>query len=132
MGTGQRVLGMDRRGHKLPLYNKASYGYTTQAEQMYYSLPAVVSSNKYLLLFDNVASGSVDLGKTDKDVLEFSAVDGRTAYVFVAGDDYPVVLANYTAVTGRQPLPPRWAFGNYASRFGYLHYAKVRATVTKF
>lgn len=132
MGTGQRVLGMDRRGHKLPLYNKASYGYTTKAEQMYYSLPAVVSSNKYLLLFDNTASGEVDLGKTDTDTLRFSAVDGRTAYVVVAGDTYPGILENYTAVTGRQPLPPRWALGNFASRFGYRNDAEVRATAAKF
>lgn len=132
MGTGQRVLGMDRRGHKLPLYNKASYGYTTRAEQMYYSVPAVVSSNKYLLLFDNVASGSVDLGKTDRDVLEFSAVDGRTAYVVVTGDSYPDILDNYTTVTGRQPLPPRWAFGNFASRFGYRSEAEVRSTIATF
>jgi oligosaccharide 4-alpha-D-glucosyltransferase len=132
MGTGQRVLGMDRRGHKLPLYNKASYGYTTKAEQMYYSLPAVVSSNKYLLLFDNTASGEVDLGKTDANTLSFSAVDGRTAYVVVAGDTYPEILENYTAVTGRQPLPPRWALGNFASRFGYRNDAEVRATAAKF
>ena len=132
MGTGQRVLGMDRRGHKLSLYNKASYGYTTKAEQMYYSLPAVVSSNKYLLLFDNTASGEVDLGKTDANTLSFSAVDGRTAYVVVAGDTYPEILANYTAVTGRQPLPPRWALGNFASRFGYRNDAEVRATAAKF
>ena len=26
-GGGQRVLGMDRRGHSMPLYNKAHYGY---------------------------------------------------------------------------------------------------------
>lgn len=132
MGTGQRVLGMDRRGHKLPLYNKASYGYTTKAEQMYYSLPAVVSSNKYLLLFDNTASGEVDLGKTDRNTLSFSAVDGRTAYVVVAGDTYPEILKNYTAVTGHQPLPPRWALGNFASRFGYRNDAEVRATAAKF
>ncbi len=132
MGTGQRVLGMDRRGFKLPLYNKASYGYTTHAEQMYYSVPAVVSSNKYLLLFDNTASGSIDLGKTDKDLLEFSAVEGRTAYLFVAGNSTPDILRNYTAVTGRQPLPPRWAFGNFASRFGYRTQAEVLDTVAKF
>ncbi len=48
MGTGQRVLGMDRRGQKLPLYNKASYGYNGKTEQMYFSLPMVLSSKKYL------------------------------------------------------------------------------------
>lgn len=132
LGTGQRVLGMDRRGFKLPLYNKASYGYTTKAEQMYYSVPAVLSSNKYLLLFDNVAKGEVDLGSTDKDVLRFSAVAGRTAYLVVTGDDTPEIIENYTAVTGRQPLPPRWAFGNFASRFGYRNQAEVMDTIEKF
>ena len=132
MGTGQRVLGMNRRGFKLPLYNKASYGYTTKAEQMYYSIPAVLSSNKYLVLFDNVAKGEVDLGSTDKDVLRFSAVDGRTAYLVVTGDDTPEIIENYTAVTGRQPLPPRWAFGNFASRFGYRNQQEVLDTIEKF
>ena len=132
MGTGQRVLGMNRRGFKLPLYNKASYGYTTKAEQMYYSIPAVLSSNKYSVLFDNVAKGEVDLGSTDKDVLRFSAVDGRTAYIVVTGDDTPEIIENYTAVTGRQPLPPRWAFGNFASRFGYRNQQEVLDTIEKF
>ena len=34
LGGGQRVMGMDRRGKRMPLYNKASYGYETDAEQM--------------------------------------------------------------------------------------------------
>jgi len=132
LGGGQRVLGMDRRGHRLPLYNKASYGYETHAEQMYYSLPAIMSSDKYMIVFDNSASGWLDIGKTDEDILSFEAVDGRTAYIVVAGDSYPELLENYTAVTGRQPLPPRWAFGNFASRFGYHTEKEVRDVVRRF
>jgi oligosaccharide 4-alpha-D-glucosyltransferase len=45
IGGGQRVLGMDRRGHRMPLYNKAAYGYETDANQMYFSIPAVMSSD---------------------------------------------------------------------------------------
>jgi len=41
-GTGNRVLGMDRRGYRLPLYNKAHYGYETHSEQMNYSVPVVI------------------------------------------------------------------------------------------
>ncbi len=46
LGTGERVLGMDRRGHRLPLYNRAHYGYETHSEQMNFSIPAVMSDNK--------------------------------------------------------------------------------------
>jgi oligosaccharide 4-alpha-D-glucosyltransferase len=119
LGTGERVVGMDRRGQRLPLYNKASYGYTTEAQQMYFGLPAVMSSEKYLLLFDNTASGFIDLGKTEKDVLQFEAVAGRTSYIVMAAATYPKLIEQYVTVTGKQPLPPRWAFGNFASRFGY-------------
>ena len=132
IGGGQRVLGMDRRGHRLPLYNKPHYGYTTQSEQMYFSMPAVLSSRKYLLLFDNSASGFMDLGKTEPGILEFQAVGGRTGYLVFAAPDYPGVMQQYVKVTGTQPLPPRWALGNYASRFGYRSEAEVRATVQKF
>ncbi|MDP2714425.1 TIM-barrel domain-containing protein [Rheinheimera sp.] len=132
LGGGQRVLGMDRRGHKFPLYNKAHYGYSTESSQMYFSLPAIMSSNKYLLLFDNSAKGEADLGHSEPDIMQFSAQGGRSSYVVVAGDSYPQLIDNYTALTGRQPLPARWTLGNYASRFGYRNETEARAVVEKF
>lgn len=132
LGGGERVLGMDRRGHRLPLYNRAHYAYTSASEQMYYSLPAVMSSDKYMIVFDNSASGWLDVGATDKDVLAFEAVGGRTSYLVIAGDSYPALIKNYTDVTGRQPLPPRWAFGNFASRFGYHTEKETRDVVRRF
>jgi oligosaccharide 4-alpha-D-glucosyltransferase len=133
LGGGQRVLGMDRRGRRMPLYNKASYGYEAEdTDQMYYSLPAVLSSDKYMIVFDNTASGWLDIGSTEEDVLTFEAVGGRTAYLIIAGDSYPALIENFTDVTGKQPLPPRWAFGNYASRFGYRSEEEARDVVRRF
>lgn len=132
LGGGQRILGMDRRGHRFPLYNKADYGYTTQSNQMYFGLSAVMSNRQYALIFDNSASGYMDLGHTEKDIMQFEAVGGRTAYVVVAGSDYPNVINNFVEVTGKQPLPPRWALGNFASRFGYKSEQQTRDTVQGF
>jgi oligosaccharide 4-alpha-D-glucosyltransferase len=132
LGGGERVLGMDRRGHRFPLYNKAHYGYTTESNQMYFGLSAVMSSNKYILVFDNSASGYMDLGHTEKDIMQFEAVGGRTSYLLMAGDTYPELIQHFVEVTGKQPLPPRWAFGNIASRFGYHTEQEARDTVQKF
>ena len=132
LGGGERVLGMDRRGHRMPLYNRAHYGYETQSNQMNFSLPAVFSSNKYILLFDNSAKGWMDLGESEQNIMQFEAVSGRMAYLVFAGDTYPELIKNYVEVTGKQPMPPRWAFGNYASRFGYRSEQEVRDTVNKF
>lgn len=132
MGGGQRVLGMDRRGHRFPLYNRAHYAYTTESSQMYYGLPAVLSNKKYALIFDNSAKGNMDLGYHDNKVMQFDAVAGRSAYIVVAGQNYPELINNLTQITGRQPLPPRWALGNYASRFGYRTELEARKTVQSF
>ncbi|MFT6268757.1 MAG: oligosaccharide 4-alpha-D-glucosyltransferase [Alphaproteobacteria bacterium] len=84
LGGGQRVLGMNRRGYRMPLYNRAHYGYTTESNQMYYSLPAVMSSKAYVIAFDNSANRFLDIGHTEKDILQFEADAGRTAYIFSA------------------------------------------------
>jgi oligosaccharide 4-alpha-D-glucosyltransferase len=132
LGGGERVLGMDRRGHRMPLYNRAHYGYETQSNQMNFSLPAVFSSKKYILLFDNSAKGWMDLGKSEEEIMQFEAVSGRMSYLVFSGNTYPELINNYVNVTGKQPMPPRWALGNYASRFGYRSEQEVRDTVNQF
>jgi oligosaccharide 4-alpha-D-glucosyltransferase len=129
LGTGERVLGMDRRGHRLPLENKPHYGYGTESQQMYFSLAGVLSSHNYMLIFDNAARGHIDLGATEPDVLQFEAAGGRLAYLVAAGDSYPHTLAEYIEASGRPPMPPRWALGNYASRFGYRTESEAREVV---
>ncbi len=131
-GGGQRVLGMDRRGHRMPLYNRAHYGYTTESKQMYYSLPAVLSSQHYAVLFDNTAKGSLDIGASEADILQFSAQAGRSAYIVTLGNSTKDVSTNVVQLTGTQPLPPRWALGNFASRFGYRNEQQTRDVVTRF
>ncbi|PXW73689.1 oligosaccharide 4-alpha-D-glucosyltransferase [Alteromonas sp. I10] len=131
-GGGQRVLGMNRRGHSMPLYNKAHYGYTTSSNQMYFGLSAVMSSKNYSVLFDNTASGELDIGKTNGNELLFKAQGGRASYIMVLGENLKDTVTNTVAVTGKQPLPPRWLLGNFASRFGYKSQNEVMDVVDAF
>ncbi|KHT54914.1 glycosyl hydrolase [Alteromonas macleodii] len=131
-GGGQRVLGMDRRGHSMPLYNKAHYGYTTSSNQMYFGLSAVMSSKHYSVLFDNTASGELDIGKTNSNELLFKAQGGRASYIMVLGENLKDTVTNTVAVTGKQPLPPRWLLGNFASRFGYKSQNEVMDVIDAF
>lgn len=132
MGGGMRVLGMDRRGERLQLYNRASYGFETHADLMYYSLPVVVSSNKYILAFDNGASGFLDLGKQEKDILQFEAVGGRWSYLISASSTWQGLTNSFTELTGRQGMIPRWALGNIASRMGYHTQDEVKSVVDEY
>lgn len=131
-GGGERVLGMNRRGHRLRLYNKPSYGYETHAPLMYYSLPVVISSRRYLIAFDNGADGYLDLGASKPDELRFEAAGGRMSYFLVASSTWPELATHYTAVTGRQPMPPRWILGNISSRMGYHSQREVEELVQQY
>ncbi|WP_303310638.1 TIM-barrel domain-containing protein [Hymenobacter sp. BT730] len=119
-GTGSRALPLDRRGRRIMLYNEAHYGYQNGEPILNVSLPTIVSSRGYMLFFDNHAPGTLDLGATEKNTLEYTGEGLRhMAYFLISGSSYPEMLSRYTALTGRQPLPPRWAMGLIQSRFGY-------------
>lgn len=132
MGGGERVLGMDRRGYKLQLYNRAHYGYQTHSELMYYSIPVVVSSKKYMLLYDNIASGWMDLASEDSTNIQFESVGGRNSYIVTASDSWIDLIDTYTNLTGKQPLLPRWSFGNISSRMGYRSRQQVEDVVDEY
>ncbi|AMR26778.1 hypothetical protein A0257_06410 [Hymenobacter psoromatis] len=131
-GTGARALPLDRRGYRLELYNQAHYGYQNGEQNLNVALPVVLSSRGYLLLFDHYAASYLDLGKKNPDVLEYGAL-GLTSlsYFVITGQNQAEILDRYTALTGRQPLPPRWALGLIQSRFGYRSQAEMLAVARR-
>ncbi|HOW30448.1 MAG TPA: glycoside hydrolase family 31 protein [Bacteroidales bacterium] len=128
-GTGERALPMNRRGYRLALYNRPFYGYEMGASMLNYSMPLTFSSKRYALLFDNPQKGYVDIGKTEKDVMEWGTIGGTLRYYVIAGNDWPEISREYTRLTGNQPLPPRWAFGNLQSRMAYRNQQQAEETV---
>lgn len=131
-GGGARALDMNRRGHRLQLYNRAHYGYETHSELMNYTLPVVLSSKQYMLHFDNAAIGYLDLDSKRDHTLAYETISGRKTYQVIVGDSWSELMGHYTHLTGKQPLLPRWAFGNFSSRFGYHSQEEVEATIQKF
>ena len=132
MGGGARALGMDRRGNRLELYNRAHYGYGTKSELLNYTLPVVMSSEKYAIHFDNAPIGFLDLDSQHSNTLSYETISGRKTYQVIAGNSWEDLVSNYTLLTGRQPMPPRWALGNFSSRFGYHSQKEVLETIQKF
>lgn len=131
-GGGERVLGMNRRGHRLEIYNRAHYGYTTHSELMNYAIPMYLSSKKYAVLFDNASHAFLDLDSQKNNTVTYEAFGGTLNFYVFANNDWYTLLKNYTALTGRQPMPPRWAFGNFSSRFGYRTQEETLSTIQHF
>ena len=131
-GGGARALDMNRRGNRLPLFNRADYGYETRSELMNYTMPIVLSSKKYMIHFDNAPIGYLDLDSKGDNTLTYETISGRKTYQVIAGESWYDILDSYTDLTGKQPMLPRWALGNFSSRFGYHSQKETLEVVTKF
>ena len=131
-GGGARALGMNRRGNRLQLYNRAHYGYETRSELMNFTMPLVYSSNLYAVHFDNAPIGYLDLDSKKDNSLQYETISGRKTYQVVAGNSWKDLINQYTSLTGKQPMIPRWALGNFSSRFGYHSQEEVVRTIDKF
>jgi alpha-glucosidase (family GH31 glycosyl hydrolase) len=131
-GGGSRALGMNRRGNRLKLYNRAQYGYGDRAELLNFCIPVVLSSKMYAVHFDNATIGYLDLDSKKDNTLAYETISGRKTYQIIAADSWTDLTASYTDLTGKQPLPARWTFGNFSSRFGYHNQEEVEKTIEKF
>jgi oligosaccharide 4-alpha-D-glucosyltransferase len=125
-GGGERALPLNRRGYRFNLYNTPWYGYSEGADNLNFSVPFFTSSTGYGLFFDNASKGYADIGKTDNSILEVGFLSGELNVYVITGKDYKEILSSYHKLTGTQPLPPRWAMGNFQSRFGYTSEAQAR------
>lgn len=124
-GGGERALPLNRRGYQFNLDNNPWYEYQNGADNLNFSVPFFTSSLGYGLFFDNVSKGKVDIGKTDPQSMQISFSSGEINVFIIYGSTPKDILSRYHQLTGSQGLPPRWALGNFMSRFGYSSEAQV-------
>jgi len=120
-GTGERGTSLDRRGQAFDSFNTAIYGYDNKSNlsTMNVNVPFISSLNGYAIYFDNTYRGHFDLGQLNPLKFSYTANGGELSYFFIAAPTIQQQLEKYTWLTGRQPLPPRWALGYIQSKFGY-------------
>ncbi len=128
-GTGERGTSLDKRGQVFESYNTQHGGYASPLSTMNLNVPFIASTNGYALYFDNTYKGRFDVGASDSTVFSYTASGGELSYYFIAGRAIPQQLERYTWLTGRQPLPPRWAFGFIQSKNHYQNEIEARAIV---
>lgn len=130
-GAGERATSLERTGQRVSLYNAPQYGYEEGQDQLNYSVPMVITSAGYGLFFDNPSKGYIDFGKTNAGILEAGFESGSIDVYVIPGPEIGKVVERFSLLTGRQPLPPRWVFGNFVSRFGYRNETQLMDVVQK-
>lgn len=116
-GLGERFAAFNQRGRSVALWATDAWGTTTRSS--YKGCPIVFSSAPYAVFAHTIAPVEADLGATSGSSCTMTVEDeGLDLFIFL-GSDLKAILADYTALTGRCSMPPRWAFGLWASRCRY-------------
>lgn len=133
---GDKTGLLDRRGRAFTNWNTDTYGYSSSSDPTYKSIPFYISAGgeggAYGLLLDNPYRSWFDFGQRSDEVLSFGAEDGAIDYYVIAGPTIADVVRNYTALTGKAPLPPRWVLGYQQSRWSYMSEGEVRELAARF
>ncbi|SDT07773.1 oligosaccharide 4-alpha-D-glucosyltransferase [Mucilaginibacter mallensis] len=130
-GGGSKAIDLDKRGQILQNYNQAHWDYKFGQTDLNISIPFLISNRKYGIYMDNAAKSSFDVCKSNPNVLGYKVSSGPVSFFFIGGESVDKVVYNYTQLTGRQPLPPRWALGYISSRYGYKSEREVTNVIDK-
>ncbi|MFD1039752.1 glycoside hydrolase family 31 protein [Virgibacillus byunsanensis] len=134
-GFGEKSGFLDKRGEKYEMWNSDVYApHNPETDPLYESIPYFMTLREgraHGVFFDNTFRTVFDM-KSEEDGYAFSAEGGQLDYYVLGGPDPKSVLEQYTYITGRMPLPPKWSLGYHQSRYSYESEAEVRELAQNF
>ncbi|HXR65479.1 MAG TPA: TIM-barrel domain-containing protein, partial [Ktedonobacteraceae bacterium] len=131
-GLGERTGKMDKQGQAFPIWNvDPPMGHDAQTPTMYVSIPFYTALNAetgqaHGVFLDHAGRVEVDLALEQPDQVTLTIEGDTLAAYFFVGPTPADVVRQYSELTGRMPLPPRWALGHHQSRWGYESAEQVR------
>lgn len=128
-GLGERFLGPRLRGRRLAHFIDEPAG-TNTTDRTYKSVPFVTSSRGYGLFLHHGEEAWFDLGATS-NASGTIWVDADELDLFVILGNPKEVMTRYTALTGRAPEVPEWAFGIWLSKAMYSSRDEVEAELAQ-
>lgn len=115
-GLGEKFTPLDKRGQKIITWTQDAFGSTS--ERSHKNIPFMISTRGYGLFLDTGARVTWELGTVSAQSYTVT-VDEPSLNAYVIGGETPAaILASYTRLTGRAPVPPKWSFGVWMSGTG--------------
>ena len=122
-GFGEKFTGFEKRGQKIHV--RQSDALSTNTEASYKNIPCFLSTRGYLMLLNTYTDNTFDMGCTSGVSWGVEAEDAMLDYILFCNRDYKGLLEDYTALSGRSPMIPKWAFGLWMSKCSYMTQEEV-------
>lgn len=134
-GLGDKTGSLNLNGTRRELWGTDCYGYGNETDPVYKNIPFFMGLNDgegYGIFLDNSFRTFFDFGHERKEALSFWAQGGEMRYYFIYGPQLENVVQDYTELTGKSPLPPKWALGYHQSKWSYYPEKTVRDLAKNF
>lgn len=138
-GLGESTGTFNKRGLIRDFWNIDVLGHSPtihpSLRNLYVSVPFAVSlrdGRAAGLFWDNPARQSWDMGQSNADEWMLHADSGDIDLYLFIGPTVAEVLQQYTRLTGRAPIPPRWGFGYHQCRYSYESATELRRIAGEF
>ncbi|MEP7002339.1 MAG: TIM-barrel domain-containing protein, partial [bacterium] len=127
-GFGETFTRLNKRGQRIVAFIRDGMG--VQSPVQYKAVPFFMSSRGYAMFVHTSAPVTFDVGaEFDSHNTIYSGDEMLDVFVFLG--EPKDLLSEYTAITGRSPVPPLWSFGLWMSRITYKSEAEVRDVAAK-
>lgn len=122
-GFGEKFTGFEKRGQVI--HCRQSDALSTNTERSYQNIPYFMSSRGYSILLNSYTDNVFDMGVGSGVSYGMEVADKMLDYVLFCDRDYKGLLQEYTGLTGRSPMIPKWAFGLWMSKCSYRSQEEV-------
>ncbi len=143
-GFGEKSGDADKHGRRLRMRTTDALGYDAEtSDPLYKHIPFYLTVRPTCggaavvgLFYDNLSHGAFDLGQ-EIDAYHgpyrtFEASDGDLDLYLLFGRRVSHVVAQFTALTGRNAFPPRWSLSYSGSTMQYTEAADAEAQLLGF
>jgi alpha-D-xyloside xylohydrolase len=97
----------------------------------YKPVPFYMSLTGYGVWVETTSEATFDMNVSDRDEVMVRWPAERLRIVVFVGPGFPAILDHFTALAGRQQLPPYWALAPWVSRDYHQNDAQVREDVDR-
>ncbi|MBL4651551.1 MAG: glycoside hydrolase family 31 protein, partial [Flavobacteriales bacterium] len=135
VGLGEKVGPLDRRGTSYTNWNTDKFAYDVEQDPLYLSTPFYIGIHNnlcYGIFLDNTHKTTFNFGASTDRFSWFSAEDGALDYYFIYGNTIAEIIEQYTWLTGRMQMPPKWSLGFQQCRYSYYPDTEVKQLAQTF
>lgn len=128
-GFGEKFNRFCKRGQKLTVWQRDAQ--STNSNVSYKGMPYYMSSSGYAVLLNTYTRTHFNMGADSFVSATMETEDPYLDYCMFCNRDYKGLIRDYTAMSGRSPMIPRWAFGFWMSKMSYNDRQEVETVAEK-